>query len=188
MCWFLLWCVSSFGDVVTHLERWWLVFEIWLANGKEVAYFNFSICAVFLGNALTHWEMGWLIGKWGDSLGNGVTHLELCATWSCDGSFGDAEKDYLIYWLIGRDLMARWEIGWLIRKCCGSLENLMVLWYRWDDSFEGDSLREVLTALGAGFRSRSRPEPGYLAGAGAVTLARLLIVYLFNNSRKLNGT
>ena len=43
----------------------------------------------------------------------------------------------------------------------------------------------------AGFRSRSRgiwlePEPGYLAGAGAVTLARLHLKYLFNNSRKLH--
>ena len=39
-------------------------------------------------------------------------------------------------------------------------------------------------------RSRSRPEPGYLAGAGAVILARLRLnlKYLFNNSRKLNGT
>ena len=33
-------------------------------------------------------------------------------------------------------------------------------------------------------------EPGYLAGAGAVTLVRLWLHldYLFNNSRKLNGT
>ena len=36
----------------------------------------------------------------------------------------------------------------------------------------------------------SEPEPGYLAGAGAVTLARLRLhlKYLFNNSRKLHGT
>ena len=42
----------------------------------------------------------------------------------------------------------------------------------------------------AGFRSQSRPEPGYLAGARAVTLARLRLHldYLFNNSRKLYGT
>ena len=42
----------------------------------------------------------------------------------------------------------------------------------------------------AGFQSRSRPEPGYLAGAGAVTLARLRLhlKYLFNNSCKLYGT
>ena len=44
------------------------------------------------------------------------------------------------------------------------------------------------------FRSRSwsRPEPGYLSGAGAVTLARLrlwlLLEYLFNNSQKWNLT
>ena len=42
----------------------------------------------------------------------------------------------------------------------------------------------------AGFRSRSRPEPGYLAGAGAVTLARLRLhlKYLLNNSCKIHGT
>ena len=42
----------------------------------------------------------------------------------------------------------------------------------------------------SGFRSRGRPKPGYLAGAGADTLARLRIhrKYLFNNSRKLHGT
>ena len=42
----------------------------------------------------------------------------------------------------------------------------------------------------AGFRSRSRPEPGYLAGAGAVTLARLRLhlKYLLNNSCKIYGT
>ena len=37
----------------------------------------------------------------------------------------------------------------------------------------------------------SEPEPpelGYLAGAGSVTLARLHLKYLFNNSRKLYGT
>ena len=34
----------------------------------------------------------------------------------------------------------------------------------------------------------SEPEPGYLAGAGAFTLARLHLKYLFNNSRKLHGT
>ena len=41
-----------------------------------------------------------------------------------------------------------------------------------------------------GFWSRSRLEPGYLAGAGAITLARLWLhlKYLFNNSRKLYGT
>ena len=41
-----------------------------------------------------------------------------------------------------------------------------------------------------GFRSWSCPELGYLAGAGAVTLARLRLYleYLFNNSRKLHGT
>ena len=39
-------------------------------------------------------------------------------------------------------------------------------------------------------RSRSHPEPEYLAGAGAVTLARLRLhlKYLFNKSRKLYGT
>ena len=39
-----------------------------------------------------------------------------------------------------------------------------------------------------GFRSRT--EPGYLARARAVTLARLRLhlKYLFNNSRKLYGT
>ena len=31
-------------------------------------------------------------------------------------------------------------------------------------------------------------EPGYLAGAGAITLARLHLEYLFNNSRKKHGT
>ena len=46
----------------------------------------------------------------------------------------------------------------------------------------------------SGFRSRSRPEPGYLAGAraGAFTLAqlrlRLHLKYLFNNSQKCYGT
>ena len=46
--------------------------------------------------------------------------------------------------------------------------------------------------LAPGFRSRSRLEPGNLAGAGAgaVTLAWLLLhlKYLFNNSQKLHGT
>ena len=44
--------------------------------------------------------------------------------------------------------------------------------------------------INTGFRSQSHPEPGYLAGAGAVTLARLRLhlEYLFNNSRKLHGT
>ena len=42
----------------------------------------------------------------------------------------------------------------------------------------------------AGFWSRSRLEPGYLAWARAVTLAwlQLHLKYLFNNSRKLHGT
>ena len=38
----------------------------------------------------------------------------------------------------------------------------------------------------SGFRRQSRPEPGYLAGAGAVTLAKLHLKNLFNNSRKLH--
>ena len=40
----------------------------------------------------------------------------------------------------------------------------------------------------AGFRSRSRPESEYLAGAGAVTLARLHHKYFLNNSFKIYGT
>ena len=44
--------------------------------------------------------------------------------------------------------------------------------------------------INPGFWSWSHQELGYLAGAGAVTLARprLHLKYLFNNSRKLHGT
>ena len=46
---------------------------------------------------------------------------------------------------------------------------------------------DIFVLLSARF---SEPEPGYLAGAGAVTLVRLRLHldYLFNNSRKLHGS
>ena len=57
------------------------------------------------------------------------------------------------------------------------------------------SVSPALSLSVAGFWSRSlsepeQPEPGYLAGAGAITLARLRfhLKYLFNNSLKLYGT
>ena len=61
-------------------------------------------------------------------------------------------------------------------------------------STDGLTFHQPLLSNSPGFRSRnwsrSRPEPGYLAGAGAVTLARLRLhlKYLFNNSRKLHRT
>ena len=107
MRWFLSRCVSSFVDVVsvTQLERWRLAFEIWLANGKEVAYLNFRICAGFLGNALTHWEMGWLIWSF--------------APYRAVMAHSAMRKK--IIWFIG-SLEETW---WLVGKLAGSLGNFV---------------------------------------------------------------
>ena len=89
--------------------------------------------------------------------------------------------------------LGQFEINLLFLKPIISLTFLVCVWsWTYDVCSSFNVPYSSWIVLEAVFRSRSRPEPEpeYLAGAGAVSLARLWLhlKYLFNNSRKLHGT